>query len=325
MVVNAAPESAAIEPAALETPEPEAVVPSTEFLYLTGRPRLKDFLHFVRSHATHAPRDATLTDTWMAAEQVVRRLEQEEAGRADGPSMSALGPEYEPLLVELLRDPLIRHGFNTVPTDIAMVELDRLVVHQKHIDLSHVRQLQARLGSSLGYEEVFRVCLPHDHPQPPVKWSRAGDDSYVFVSPSSDLRFLGTMSMKGDNVRDYPPPGTLVGVVGLAVGFGSNFLNAFYAENRLILNNGSHRAYALRSLGVTHVPCIVQHVSSRGQLDVVGSSLVRRNPERYLEHPRPSMLVDYFDRRLHLVFPAQRRLHQVTVTFEVTEIDVPAL
>src|SRR2546430_11202463 len=37
----------------------------------------------------------------------------------------------------------------------------------------------------------------------------------------------------------------------------------------LILNNGSHRAYALRELGITRVPCIVQHVSCREELNVL--------------------------------------------------------
>jgi len=130
--------------------------------------------------------------------------------------------------------------------------------------------------------------------------------------------------MDSDNIQNYPPPGNLVGVVGLAVGFGSNFMNAIYAEKRLILNNGSHRAYALREMGVTHVPCIVQHVSSRDQLDVVAASQVEDNPDYFLKHPRPSMLIDYFNPRLRKVMPVHRQLRQVTVKFEVDEAYVPA-
>jgi len=98
-----------------------------------------------------------------------------------------------------------------------------------------------------------------------------------------------------------------------------------YAENRLILNNGSHRAYALRSLGVTHVPCLIQHASSRDEVDAVAATEVRKNPDLYLKHPRPSMLKDYFDPALHLVMPVFRRLRQVTVRFEIDETAVPAL
>ena len=294
-----------------------------ENLHLIGRPTLKGFLRFVTKHAVNPPGEGVLIEEWQAAHECVRILEKEEAGAADGPPMRRMGSEYEPLLIEFLKDPLVRHGFNTVPTDLAIVELDRLVVYQKHIDLTYAAQLEGRLGPTPSEEQIFRTCLPYDHPRPPVKWSRVHDNRFVFMSPSNDLRFLGSMELRSGHLRDYPQRGDLVGAVGLGVGFGSNFLNAVYAENRLILNNGSHRAYALRKLGITHAPCIVQHVSSRDELDVVAASDIRNNPDLYLKHPRPMMLRDYFDAKLHKVMPVHRRLRQVTVRFEVEEQDVP--
>lgn len=298
-----------------------------ESLYLLGRPRLKQFLRFVRDNAFEPPEEDILIGEWQAAKDYIGALEQKEAGCADSPVISKIevSPKYEPLLIEFLKDPLVQNGFNTVPTEVAFVELDRLVVYQKHIDLTFVRQLQSRLGARPNEADVFRTCLPYDHPQPPAKWSRLDDESYVFVSPSNDLRFLGAMPLKRGHIERYPHPGELVGVVGLAVGFGSNFLNAIHCENRLILNNGSHRAYALREMGLTHVPCIVQHPSTRDELEMVASSEVRRDPDLYLKQRRPSMLKDYFNPKLRKVMPAHRQLRQVKVRFSVSEYFVPAL
>jgi hypothetical protein len=295
-----------------------------ESLYLIGRPPLKQLLRFVRNHAVQPLGEGALTDAWQAASQVVRGLEQAEAGVADDPPIGKLGPEYEPLLIELLKDPLVHYGFNTVPTEVAMVELDRMVVYQEHIDITHARRLEQRLGAIPSRTELFRTCLPYDHPQPPVKWSRVSHGKFVFVSPSNDLRFLGTKGIQPGQFKDAPG-GTLVGVVGASVGFGSNFMNAIYAEQRLILNNGSHRAFALRQMGVTHVPCIIQHVSSRDELEVVASSQVRSHPDLYLKHVRPPMLRDYFNPQLRMVMAVHRRVRQVTVRFEIEEDFVPAL
>jgi hypothetical protein len=313
-----------------ETLEAAGVVESdageNEYLYLTGRPRLRDLVRFARSHAVQPPDEKALADTWHVAHERVRRLETQEAGLADNPPIRPLGEEYEPLLMELLGDPLVRNGFNTVPTDVALVELDRLVVYQKHIDLTYVRQLTSKLGGRAPTnDQIFRTCLLHDHDEAPVKWSRVTNDRFVFVSSSNDLRFLGAVPLQREQIKDYPERGKFVGLVGIAVGLGSNFMNAVSAENRLILNNGSHRAYTLRSLGVTHVPCIIQHAASRDEVDAVAATEVRKNPDAYLKHPRPSMLKDYFDPALHLVMPVYRRLRQVTVRFEIEETAVPAL
>jgi hypothetical protein len=335
----ASPETLAGEPGASLT-EPEQLPPPAEQqtgrtnqdspdekLHLLGRPTLKRFLRFARSHAVKPPDEGTLIDEWEAAYDFIRKLEKEEAGAADNPGITKLevDAKNEALLTEFLKDPLVQNGFNTLPSEVAFVELDRLVVYQHHIDLTYARLLERELGPSPDEEQIFRTALMHDHPRPEVKWSRAHGNRFVFMSPSNDMRFLGAMSLKAGNITDYAHPGDLAGVIGLAVGFGSNFLNAIYAENRLILTNGSHRAYALRKLGITHVPCIVQHVSLREKLEVAADSEVCDHPDYYLKNARPSMFKDYFNPKLYKVMPVHRQLRQVSIKFEVDEANVPAL
>lgn len=299
--------------------------PLEQTVYLTGRPTLRDYLRYVRGHAARPPSEGVLTDQWQEAAERIRRLAKEEAGAADAPPIDRLGQEHTPLLTQLLRSPLIRNGFNTVPTEIALVELDTLVVYQKHIHVTHATQLAARLPANPSAAELFEICLPSGLGKPPVTWSRVHKDKFVFVSPSNDLRFLGVLELDPEHITNYALPGNVVGIVGIAVGFGSNLLNALYIDKRLVLRNGSHRAYALRSIGVTHVPCVIQHPRSREELELVASTEMRRDPDLYLKHPRPPMLRDYFNPDLHTLFQVNRRSHVVTVDFDVDENVVPAL
>jgi hypothetical protein len=297
-------------------------------LYLTGRPMLEHFLNFMAGRAVDPPRHGTLIDQWHEANSIVQELQKSEDGRADNPAFVSLlefGDEYEPLLTELLKDPILQNSFNAVPTQLALVELDSLVVYQKDVNVTHTSRIEQRLKDSLDREVIFRACLPPDHPRPPCRWAKVKDDVYTFVSPSRDLRFLDAVGLESGDVNGYSSSGDMVGMIGAAVGFGSNFLNAIYLENRLILNNGTHRAYALRRLGVTHVPCIVQHVPSREALEVVASGDILKDPDRLLRHPRPTMLPDYLDPRLHIITPVRRRLRQITVRVEVTESYLPVV
>ncbi len=298
-----------------------------DYIYLIGRPTLRQFLSFVRNRSLEGRRAdvGALTDEWRAAASHVLKLEKSEGDGAEHAAIQPLPALLEPLRERFLRDPLVQHGFNTVPTQLGVVELDRLVVYQHHIDLSYVRLLKERMGPAPSEEEIFRLCLPFDRPSPPAKWARTHRDTYVFSSPSNDLRFLGAMPLQTEQVVGYPPPGTLVGVVGVAVGFGSNFLSVISAYDRLILHNGSHRAYALRDLGITHAPCIIQHVYSREELNVVAASAVAERPDDFVKQPRPPLLKDYFDPKLRKIIPVIRRLRQVTVKFQVDEAYVPAL
>lgn len=310
-----------------EVKEPAPPLNICDYIYLKGRPDLKDFIRFVRKKSIEPPNEDVLIEDWKAAQKRIAKLEKTEAGAADNPPITKLdvNGRHEKYLIELLKNPLIQNGFNTVPTDIAYIELNRLIVYQKHIDLSHVEEIKKKLGPSPDEEQIFNTCLPPNQSHPPVKWGRKGKDSYVFLSPSNDLRYLGTMQLKPENVTGLPHPGNLIGVIGFAAGFGSNFLNAVYTHNRLILNNGSHRAYALHDLGVTHVPCLIQHVHSMDELDVVATTEIVEDPDYFLKHPRPAMLRDYFNPELRRSLKVQRKLREITVRFSFDESDIPAM
>jgi hypothetical protein len=297
-----------------------------ELIFLSGRPPLNEFLGFIATQYTD-PQSLnlrSLSDEWRAANKRVQQLEAAEAGWADNPTIAPTDASLNSLRDQVLNDPLFQRSSPFVPVELGVVELDRLVVHQKHINLSYVRGLEATLGDNPNPGQIFRFCLPVGHPNTPLKAMRIAQNSYVFVSPSNDFRFLDSAVLTRDQLKDFSSPGQIANVVGLVVGFSANYFMAIHVDNRLILHNGSHRAFALRELGVTHAPCAIMKVTHPEELTVTAPENVHQNRERYLTAPRPPVLKDYFDPQLRKVLEIPRKLRQVKISFGVEAIDVPA-
>ena len=294
-------------------------------VFLVGRPPFNEFLGVVTSKAEfeNEPDLTALSNEWRSANDHIKELEEHEKGLVESPTIDDPPKELGGSVQKVLDDPIFLKSFQVVAPAIKMVELDTLVVFQKHINLSYVESLKAMLGEQPTQEIIFKFCLPYDHPMPPATALRIGQNAFTFISPSTDLRLLEPVLFEGSQISEYRPSGPISKVLGLVVGFGSNFLNAIYANNRLVLNNGSHRAYALRDLGVTHVPCIIQKITRRDELDVIASGDFKEKPERYLDEIRPPLLKDYFDEKLRKIMPVKRTNRQVRFVIQMEATDVP--
>ena len=274
--------------------------PNAEILWLLGQPHLSDYLDFVR-HKVAGGRDidpAILADEWRAANDLYYDLERKEAGIADRAQCLPLPAALEPLAAELRADPYYRETFDTLPVEVAMVELDKLIVSQTHVASLFSEARAARLGPNPDPETLFRFCLPLERELPPVRIQRISSDRYLFSSPSTDLRAHEPVLLNRDQIANMSSFGPIAGVIGLIVGFGSNFLAAIRSGNRMVLHNGYHRAYALRALGITHAPAIVETVTRKDELRIAASETVSDDPEFYFGAKRPPLLRDFFNPKL---------------------------
>ena len=296
-----------------------------EEILLLGQPPLRDYLSFTRNMvvggAAIAPK--VLTDEWRAANDYYHELEEREAGLADRIECRPLDPALAPLCAEVIADPRYRCTFDTVPAAFQMVELDRLVVYQTQVTRHFVEGLKVRLGPEPDAESLFRFCMPLGQPQTPLKARRIGSRRFVFSSYSMDVRYHEPVLLRPDQIRDYHSFGAIGGVVGLVIGYSANFLTGIRDDNRILLHNGYHRACAMRALGITHAPAIVQRVTRRDELDVVAPSAVAESPGFYFKAARPPLLKDFFDPRIRKVVPVHKIVRMVEVNFEVREFEVP--
>jgi ParB-like nuclease domain len=296
-----------------------------EELWLLGQPDLGYFLKFVRDKviggADLSPK--ALADEWRRANDYYYELEESEAGIADDVECRELDPSLVPLAEKIRIDPRFQRAFDTLPTVFGMVELDRLVVFQPNVTREFVDDLKTRLGRDPDSKKLFQFCLPLDRQEAPVKVERISSRRYQVSSASADFRFLEASIFQADQIIGYRSHGPIGAVIGAVVGFGSNFLNVIRDENkRMLLNNGYHRAVALRELGITHAPCIIEEVTRRDELAVAAGSTVNKAPFFYFGKKRPPLLKDFFDPRIRKILPVRRMRRVVEVEIEVRKFDL---
>ncbi len=273
---------------------------NVELLWLLGQPHLGDYLSFMKHKAVggHKLHPAELADEWRAANDVYFQLETEEAGIADTVESRPLDPGLEDRVAALHDHPWYRSTFDTMPTTVEMVELDKLIVYQISVSNLFSGARAHGLGAEPSPQALFDFCLPVERDNPPVRIQRLSSDRWLFACPSTDLRTHEPRPLTREQIQTFTTSGPIAGGLGLLVGFGCNFMSVVRSGDRMVLHNGYHRACALRSLGITHAPAIVQEVTRKDELRVAASDSVNEDPAFYFIAKRPPMLRDFFDPRI---------------------------
>jgi hypothetical protein len=159
--------------------------------------------------------------------------------------------------------------------------------------------------------------------RPPVQRVQGKDGAFYYASASNDLQFLDVVPLNPDSIVGYHPSGYAVAAVVVYIGFGINCINAFYSHNRLVLSNGSHRAYALRQLGVTHVPCLVGDATQEEEFELLVPAEIKQDRHQYLTAPRPPLLKDYFDPTLQKLVRTVRQNQLLQLQYTFNRLDSP--
>lgn len=291
--------------------------------WLLGQPPLQDYIDYLsRALPQRAGLRGALVREWQAANDCYYELEQTEAALCDAIEIDPLPAELRPLQDAVERDARFEQTFDTVPTRFAMVQLDRLIVTQQHINLDHVERLKASLEGSRNRAAIFRFCLPLDRSEAAVRVRRLGSKRFLFSSHSADFRFHRPVILRPSDLSGYETFGPVSAIAGAVVGFGSNFLNVIQSDNRLVIHDGHHRAFALRDLGVTHAPCIIQTVTRRDELNLVATRRVAEAPAFYFQAARPPLLKDFFDPRIRKVLHVRPAQQLIEISLEIKEFEV---
>ena len=198
---------------------------TTQQAHLLGQPTLQRFLDFIHDRVVdgESMNRGRLVDEWRLANDYYAELEDSEQNLADEIDVYNLDPSLQALMVDAMQDPHYEYTFDKLPTSFAMVELDNLVIYQTHISTEFSAGLQKRLGKNPDQETLFRFCMPPATPDDTVQIRQMGRDRYVFSSESTDFRAHNPTLLSPEQIDGFRTFGPISGMVGLGVGFGSNF------------------------------------------------------------------------------------------------------
>ncbi len=290
-------------------------------LYMYGavtQIELKSFLDIYSVDSDQQKRE--IKASWPAAAEHFEELRRAETGVSEAIVTRPLSPED--VRVENLRsDPLFVDTFSNYPYSFEEVEVDKLVACQRTVHLEYIDHLISE------YErrgrDLIDYCLIPWQDTTPVNVGRTAQNAFTASSDNPGLRFLGAYEQRyrRELLQAQTPGGQPVQMIVLVLGYGSSTVSVYRIRKRIILLNGFHRLYALRQLGVTHVPAVVQQITNP-ELELP-PQIVELPRDYLVENPRPALLKDFFDKQLTCETTQRSFLKAVQVGWGVNESVVP--
>jgi hypothetical protein len=276
---------------------------------------------------TEVARLPRILGAWRAVQPAVQALQALEYGTADAIKILDAPGEANEQLSAIAADELFRSSFGTHATGFAYVEIDNLVAAQRAVNVAYVNRLADELGTKPSLRDLVDFCVSPRKTTEPIQHLELADNVHSFSSPNADLRYLGAFrkEVTTEDLKYAVAGGMPVAAIIGFVGYGASSINAFQVGSRLFLNNGFHRVCALRKVGVTMAPIVLQRVQN-AQLEF--PSMIAGIPREYLlSTSRPALVKDFFNPDFTTTIKTKARIKMVVLNLGVGAVgqhDVPS-
>jgi hypothetical protein len=265
-----------------------------------------------------------ILEEWQRLQLSIQALQEREACLADRSVVERLPSEVLGRLEEIAADPLVKKTFTAVPFSFGLVEIDKLVAAQRTVNLEYANRLKDGIEGDLSLANLVEFCLSPRREMPAIQHLEIAGSTHVFSSPNLDVRFLGAFlkTLTSDDLQFAEIGGIPAAAIIAFVGYGAAPVNVLQVQNRLILNNGFHRVFALRSLGISKIPVLIQHVRN-WQLECPPT--ISGLPREYLlSSLRPALMKDFFEGGFTITLKAKQRVKAVMLHQAANQIEVPS-
>lgn len=293
--------------------------------YLYAFATQAEVTHYVRTQALKEENDRlpVILDAWQNQQAEVNRIIQSEQFIPENVDCEPIGEKYRATIKAIESDQSFKKTFSHFQIEFCLIDIDKVIAPQRHINLDYVKQLQGRIPKEPSLDELINICISSSRKSYEVQHLEVNPNTHVFSSRNSDFRFLGAFvkDLRPEDLNFALAGGTPTGAIIVFVGNGCAPINVYEVNGRYILNNGFHRVFALRSLGITKIPVVVQRVRNPG-LELPPQILGL--PTQYLlMHPRPVLINDFFRPEFSILLKVKDRIKVITLGIGVNQHDVP--
>ena len=281
-------------------------------------------MQFVRQRAIGGrERDEyEVAQLWRESAAYFETLQNTQSAAIQKPIVLPLAKSVQKHIDQLTQLGSFKSTFSSVPIAFGLVPLHQLVCSQFDITVSTLSALKKSITVKASPISLAKLCLPLAPALDACVLGRETSAEYIFHSDSHDLRYLGAQIVDAADIKNYHPKGHATAAIVLGVGFSTNVLNVIRYADRLVLNNGYHRALALLALGYTHAPCVIQVCTHWGDVEMSAMSEVSENAPLYFTKARPPLLRDYLDKKLTSQWPLRRVKRQLTLKITKESRDI---
>jgi hypothetical protein len=238
-------------------------------------------------------------------------------------SCAPIEEKYAAKLQSIRQDKRFSHTYQQLPTNFEIIEIDKLIACQSTVALDYIEKLTRTFQKNLDFDALIDICLSLDKTVPEVSDIQANEQTIVYSSENTDFRFLGALQKPLNEIAlDTSSTGGIpTRALVLLFGYGGSPVSVTKVAKRYFLNNGFHRIFALRKVGVTHIPAVIQEVLNPA---LEFPAVYQNIPKEYLlASDRLPMMEDYFNNEMTIELKQKARRRGIKVMWIAEAIDVP--
>jgi len=316
-----------------------------EKVFLFGFMPLGEAAGVVAGDLVEIPTPMEIRKHWIKKAQAAQKLAETDPYVVDDSNIDMVIKDFEPEHRDKLQE--IEEYIMTIPLyrefphEIKLVEIDKLIALQNNINLNRVERFSQSVNKESTMFELLDFTLGRRKYSSKIESNLVSNNSYLFSSDDEDVRISGPeikeLPRYDDPVSEQKSTAFILKVTSgepfiyalktssLKIGYMQKLgqvIQGYAKGYQITLQNGFHRAYALKRLGFTHIPCIIIEPVSAQEIQLLNSNWL---PERWQQvtSPRPPLLKDFFNPDLCETVKVRTRKTCWKITWNIERMSPP--